>query len=103
MSNDLFISPLASEDIENIYDYIYRESRSRRIANAMIARINATARNFATQPNAGADSSHWLSGSRYFVVRSYVIVYRPLPNGIEIVRVLHGMMDLRRFFPGGDA
>lgn len=69
----------------------------------MIARVNAAARNFASQPNAGADSSHWLAGSRYFVVRSYVEVYRPMADGLEIVRVLHGAMDLKRFFPEADS
>ena len=34
---------------------------------------------------------------RYFRVRgfeSYVIFYRPLSDGIEVVRVLHGAQDL---------
>ena len=89
----------AFRDLDGVHDYIYRESRSRRIALAMIERIESTARTFATQPNAGADASEYFEGARFFVVGNYVAFYRPLADGIEISRVLHGAMDLKRFFP----
>jgi len=35
---------------------------------------------------------------RSFPVGSYVIFYRPMENGVEIVRVLHGARDLPPLF-----
>jgi toxin ParE1/3/4 len=35
---------------------------------------------------------------RSFPVKNYVIFYRPLEDGIEIVRVLHGAQDLPPLF-----
>ena len=103
MPSNVAYSSLAVEDLEDIHDYLYGETCSRKIADAMIARIERTARTFATQPRAGAECPEYLIDGRYFVVRSYVVVYRPLADGIEIARILHGAMDLKRFFPGGDA
>jgi len=67
----------------------------------MIERIHQTAQSFATQPKAGAKTLGFFRGGRYFVVGNYIVLYRPLSNGIEIARVLHGAMDLKRFFRGG--
>jgi toxin ParE1/3/4 len=35
-------------------------------------------------------------GLRSFPFGRYVIFYRPLDDGIEVVRVLHGARDIRR-------
>jgi toxin ParE1/3/4 len=37
-------------------------------------------------------------GLRSFPVGNYVVFYRIVPEGIELVRVLHGARDLRRLF-----
>ena len=103
MPNNVAYSSLAVEDLEDIHDYLYRETFSRKIADAMIARIETTARTFATQPRAGAECPEYLIDGRYFIVRNDVVIYRPRPDGIEIARILHGAMDLKRFFPDGDA
>jgi toxin ParE1/3/4 len=36
------------------------------------------------------------AGLRSFTVGSYLIIYRPLADGIEVVRVLHGARDLAK-------
>jgi len=41
-------------------------------------------------------------GLRSFPVGRYVIFYRPIPKGIEIVRVLHGARDLDAIFRSDD-
>jgi toxin ParE1/3/4 len=33
-----------------------------------------------------------------FAVRNYVIFYQPIPDGIEVLRVLHGARDIPRAF-----
>jgi len=35
---------------------------------------------------------------RYFPVGSYLIFYREVPEGVEIVRVLHGAPNVRALF-----
>lgn len=38
------------------------------------------------------------AGLRSFPVGRYVIFYRPLQDGIDVVRVLHGTRDLEAVF-----
>ena len=40
-------------------------------------------------------------GLRSFPVRPYLLFYKQVPDGIELVRVIHGAQDLRRLFPKG--
>jgi plasmid stabilization system protein ParE len=32
--------------------------------------------------------------------RNYLVLYRPLPDGIEVTRVIHAAMDMRQAFRG---
>ena len=36
---------------------------------------------------------------RSFPVKNYLIFYRPIDEGIEIVRILHGSQDIETIFP----
>ncbi len=36
---------------------------------------------------------------RYFTVNNYLILYREISNGVEIVRVVHGARNLTDIFP----
>jgi toxin ParE1/3/4 len=40
---------------------------------------------------------------RYFPVKNYLILYRQLADGVEIMRVVHGSRDLGALFGTGDA
>lgn len=35
---------------------------------------------------------------RYFTVGKYLILYRAVPDGVQIVRVIHGARDLPNLF-----
>jgi toxin ParE1/3/4 len=35
-------------------------------------------------------------------VKNYLIFYRPLDEGIEIMRILHGSQDIKTIFPDED-
>ena len=39
---------------------------------------------------------------RSFAVARYVIYYRPIEGGIEVIRVLHSARDVRRHIPSSD-
>jgi len=45
-------------------------------------------------PLAGRERRELRTGLRSFAVGNYVIFYIPLPDGIEIIRVMHGRQDL---------
>ncbi|MBV8821820.1 MAG: type II toxin-antitoxin system RelE/ParE family toxin [Ktedonobacteraceae bacterium] len=40
---------------------------------------------------------------RYFPVKRYLILYRQIPDDVEIMRVIHGSRDLGTLFDTGDA
>ena len=42
-----------------------------------------------------SDLRYWTLRRKF---RDYVIYYRPLPDGIEVVRVLHSSQDAERLF-----
>ncbi len=48
----------------------------------------------AANPLAGRARSELHEGLRSFPVGSYVVFYSPTPEGVEIVRVLHGRRDI---------
>ena len=69
------------------------------------ARIREAFEFVATHPGAGASCevvNPRLKGLRYWPVtkyRNYLLLYRPLDDGAEILRVIHGAQDLARIVP----
>ncbi|MET4716406.1 plasmid stabilization system protein ParE [Bradyrhizobium japonicum] len=45
-------------------------------------------------PLAGRERQELRDSLRSFPVGNYVIFYVPLPDGVEIVRVMHGRQDI---------
>ena len=45
-------------------------------------------------PLAGRERRELRDGLRSFPVGNYVIFYVPLPDGVEIIRVMHGRQDV---------
>lgn len=52
----------------------------------------------AAQPNMGRGRDELTEGLRSLPVGRYVIFYRHIPGGVEIIRVLHGSRDLDAIF-----
>jgi len=52
----------------------------------------------ASRPQMGRLRPELLTRLRSFPVGEYVIFYRPIRNGIEVVRVLNGARDIGRLF-----
>jgi toxin ParE1/3/4 len=90
------ISHQAEDDLVEIWLYIAH--RNRRAADRLLASITAKYRLLADFPEMGSKYDELAPGLRGFVVGKYVIFYRPLPDGIEVARVLHGARDLPRTF-----
>jgi plasmid stabilization system protein ParE len=88
------LTPLARRDLEEIWDYLALDNR--RAAERVLDRIETTIRELAKTPGLGhlreelADRRH-----RFFLVYSYLIVYRPETRPLQIIRVLHASRDIR--------
>jgi toxin ParE1/3/4 len=50
-------------------------------------------------PGMGAERDELKPGMRSYPVGEYLLFYVQVEGGIELVRVLHGMRDLRDLFP----
>ncbi len=88
--------PRAKADLVEIWDYIADDSEER--ADAFIATIDQKFQALAGRPNMGRLREELAERLRSFPVGRYVIFYRPISEGIEIVRVLHGARDLDAIF-----
>lgn len=64
----------------------------------MLDLIDEKCRLLADMPGIGRSRAEFEPELRSFAVGSYVIFYRPLADGIEIARVVHGARDLDRIF-----
>jgi toxin ParE1/3/4 len=82
----------AESDLDDIWRWIADESGPER-ADAFMRQIKATTDLFAGRPLAGRPQPELGAEIRSFLVRPYLIYYRPRPWGLEIVRVLYTRRD----------
>jgi toxin ParE1/3/4 len=90
--------PRAQADLTEIWEFIAEDSESR--ADAFIDRLDQSLGALAANPLIGRARDELSPNLRSFPFGRYVIFYLPLPDGIEIIRVLHGARDLGVIFPG---
>jgi len=60
--------------------------------------IDEHCRLLASMPEMGRRRPDLAPRLRSLPVGNYIIFYRPLPSGIEVIRVLHGARDLPALF-----
>jgi toxin ParE1/3/4 len=89
----------ARQDLVNIFRYHAREA-GLRVAQRFFAQTEATFARLAGMPGVGTPYEHdhpALSDLRFFPIsrfRKYLVFYRSVADGIEVVRVLHGARDI---------
>ncbi|MBI4691656.1 MAG: type II toxin-antitoxin system RelE/ParE family toxin [Nitrospirae bacterium] len=88
-------SPAAENDLNEIWWYIAQDNPDN--ADKLLDEIAETSSKLAQFKNMGRNRDELHPGLRSFPVGRYLIFYMPISGGIEIVRVLHGMMDIERF------
>lgn len=86
------IAPRARADLKSIYRYIARDNQ--RAAGRLRELFLQKFRLLAQQPYMGETRSDLSEGLRMFTVGNYVILYRPAPRGVAIVRVIHAARDI---------
>jgi toxin ParE1/3/4 len=96
-------TPAAEEDLETIFLYIGRDLHSPAAAARVVHEIAEKAGRYATRPLLAAARPEFGPDVRAFFMHRYVIVYRPAPGGIVVLRVIHGSRDVVRILRQRDA
>ncbi len=89
-------TPLAVSDLDNIYEYIAADDLA--ILGRLLNRFTELFRKLAAMPGIGRNRPELGEGIRSFPSGNYVIFYRTVEGGIEIMRVLHGARDIEKIF-----
>jgi toxin ParE1/3/4 len=82
----------AEGDLDDIWSYI--ASNSVDAADRVVARIIQRFPSLAQMREIGRSRDELASGLRSFPVREYLIFYRLISDGVEILRVIHGSRDI---------
>lgn len=90
------VSDAARSDLDEIWFYIAQDNinAADRFLRAIVSRFPK----LAAMPQIGRAREELSPRLRSFPVGHYVIFYRPMDNGVEIARVLHGARDLPPLF-----
>ena len=94
MSRSYKLTPEARFDLPSIWTYIARDDSN--AADRMIKQLEMSFHVLARFPRKGhkRDDVHTSEPVLFWPVGSYVVVYRPEPKPVLIVRVFHGARDL---------
>ena len=93
MANAIY-SPDARADLRESIRFIGRDSPA--AARRWAARIRKTRRLLADNPQIGERRPQFMHGCRSFSIGNYVIFFRAVPTGIEVLRIVRGERDLKR-------
>ena len=88
--------PEAENDIEEIWLYIAQDNPDN--ADRFLDEIEETSRKLVQLTSMGRNRDELYPGLKSFPVGKYIIFYLPISDGLEIVRILHGMRDIDIFF-----
>ncbi|HEU0022447.1 MAG TPA: type II toxin-antitoxin system RelE/ParE family toxin [Dehalococcoidia bacterium] len=87
------ILPSAEADLDEIWLYIAQDSP--RNADRFVARIYRTChQTLVSNPRIGRGREELAAGLRSFPLGDYIIFYRSIGGGVEVVRILHGNRDI---------
>jgi toxin ParE1/3/4 len=100
MKRRILRRPRAIDDLEDQTLY-YLENAGEEIASRFLSAAEETLERLLDLPLSGATRAYLnpsLEGLRMFPVRGFerhVLFYRPTPEGLEFVRILHDARDLK--------
>jgi toxin ParE1/3/4 len=83
-------------DLWEIADYIAQNNLS--AAVDFLAEVDEVIARLSDFPGLGPGRDELHAGLRSFPIGNYVLFYRRIPGGVEIVRVFHGARDLDELF-----
>lgn len=94
--NQYRVSDAARSDLDEIWFYIAQDDPT--AADKFIRAVVSRFSKLAAMPQLGRQRKELSPRLRSFPVGRYVIFYRPMENGVEIARVLHGARDFPPLF-----
>ena len=89
-------SSTAEKDLDDIWDYISQDNPT--AAANLLRLLDSKFQMLSENPLMGQNRADLAPTLRSFSSRNYVIFFRPISDGIEIVRVLHGARDSKKLF-----
>ncbi|MBW4647252.1 MAG: type II toxin-antitoxin system RelE/ParE family toxin [Kastovskya adunca ATA6-11-RM4] len=98
--NRYIISPAASQDLDEISDYFL--SRSLEAGERFVNWFEQKCKNLVKFPNMGRSYAEVEPSLRGVPLEGYIILYRVIEDGVEIVRVVSGYRDLESLFSESD-
>ena len=96
----LIRTPAAEDDLQEIAHYIAVEQGRPQTAERVIDDLIAKCGEYAASPLVGTAAKTLGADYRLFHFKRWVIIYRPLVDGIEVMRIVDGARDYPRFFGG---
>ncbi|MHC5766898.1 MAG: type II toxin-antitoxin system RelE/ParE family toxin [Nostoc sp.] len=90
----------AKQDLKEINRYIIRYNPN--AARRLNEKIKQQCKLLADFPNMGQSFDSFIRGLRSFPVEDYLIFYRPIDGGVEVVRIVSGYRDLETVFLSED-
>ena len=82
----------ARSDYDEIWSYL--AVRDLTAADRLIDQFDATLESIAATPRMGRKVEELAPNLRSFPVGNYLIFYRPLEDGIQLIRLVHGARDI---------
>jgi toxin ParE1/3/4 len=89
-------SEQAQQDLEGILDYLDRQSAE--AADRFANKFDQACDLHAKHPQIGANSEEYAPNLRHFSVWNYTIFYRPIEDGVELIRIIHGARNIPKLF-----
>ncbi len=89
---------LADADLAEIAKYIGRAKQSPAAARRFLDRLNQKLHLYAKHPEMGEARPDLGKDIRIFSFGNYVVIYRPIDDGIDVVRVVEGHRDYPALF-----
>jgi toxin ParE1/3/4 len=87
----------AEEDLIDLWLYIVQDNPG--AADRLLDEIEEKCVLLVNHPQLGPARPDIAEDCRYFPVGNYLILYRIIPDGIEVVRVVQGSRRLDNLFP----
>jgi len=79
-------------DYDEIWDYVAAHDPV--AADRLVDHFDATLNVLASSPGMGRKTEELAPNLRSFPIGSYLIFCRPIEDGIQLIRVLHGARDV---------
>lgn len=91
-----FFTRQASQDLTEIYNFVVKVDI--KAAARLLDLLEDKCRALAESPKIGRARNELALALRSFPAGRYVIYYRPVTSGVQIIRILHGSRDIESIF-----